>query len=230
MSDEQPADALPTLAYATTDTDGLPSIVPEAERMIDEGATPYHLRELFRKARPAALYYAKSMARRYGAWAAGDVCQVCGTSPAGHLARTVWTVDVPTRAFELQLSGDSGIPCVLYFPLCSACADAWSRRIDRFDWLQRANAWRRYAGYVLWVPILVCPRVSGRWTNWGTPIVFGTWFLAIFLLAAANAIARRYVTPKAIREPTNRRFKFTGLDEIIDRKDVARVADDVTDP
>lgn len=122
------------LDYATPDDDGLPEFHPEAEALIDAGANPLRLRELFPRTEDAARYYAKSMARRFSV--AEQHCEACDAAPAEVVVIVRWQIVFPLRFTEFRWAGNS-TPTSTFMTrhgACNACHQRWagsSRRAGR---------------------------------------------------------------------------------------------------
>jgi hypothetical protein len=134
------------LNYASSDADGLPTCVPEAEEMIDRGSSPKQIRHLFRKTEEAVRYFAKSMSRRYDVAHLEKSCVNCAAQNPRFVAQVIWLATAKFRPFEFRMRGKAFTLAKTFHPLCYPCAKDYHHRMYRFIYIRHYLP--RYQRYI----------------------------------------------------------------------------------
>jgi len=195
MSETSPENPPPAvLDYATYDADGLPSWVPEAEKLIDLHQPPRTIRPFFRTSNEAAGYFAKSMRRRFSIPMVGDRCNGCGQEPCRTAVGVRWSAEMPGRAFEyLRFKKTNAGEFVTHHSLCKRCGTRWYnalRFIRVASYVPRLARWS-------WIPFFYLMIQTTQWWFWNSS--YAGWFLpGYFALVAISDTSVRALIRRSV--------------------------------
>ncbi len=133
-----PLPVQPVLEYATRDADRLPDVVPEADALIEQGASPGAIRRHFGDADQAVRYFGKAMSRRFAPDTLGDACDGCGGDGRHFAVELRWVAAESTRLFESFVRALATASFSTVHPMCESCGNRWATRAPR---LERALVW-----------------------------------------------------------------------------------------